>query len=176
MPLLSQIARQKRIDYFFRSIPISSSILEIGAGSGWAGSYLRGRGYANYIGMDLEGDADVKGDIKDLASLPLHESQFDVIGAFEVLEHIEFLEECRYLLKDGGLLMLTTPLPQMDWLCYLLEKLGINQKRTSPHCNLKNIRIIPGFSTESYDIVGFMGQWGIFRKLSSPNAVTSSTA
>ncbi len=164
MRLLADISRRKKIDYFFVNLPKSASILEIGAGSGWVGSYFRTNGYKNYIGLDLEGTADVIGDIKDVSSLPFKSNQFDVIIAFEVIEHVDLLEECRFFLKEGGLLMLTTPLPQMDWMCYLFEKIGLNQKRTSPHCNLTNIKKLPGFRNEKYNIVGFMGQWGIYKK------------
>lgn len=165
MPLLTDLSRRKKIGYFFGAIPKNASILEIGAGSGWVGSYFRTNGYANYVGLDLEGSADVIGDIKDVEALPFRHGQFDVIVAFEVIEHVDFVEESRQLLKDGGLLMLTTPLPEMDWMCLIFEKLGLNQKRTSPHCNLTHIRHLPGFSTERYNIVALMGQWGIYRKV-----------
>jgi len=164
MPLLSEYARRKKIRYFLEPIPREASILEIGAGSGWVGAHLRASGHAAYVGMDLEGDADVIGDIKALESLPFTAGQFDVIIAFEVIEHVDLLAECRYLLREGGQLMLTTPLPSMDWLCQAFEAIGLNQKRTSAHCNLTDIRTLPGFTTERFDIVGFMGQWGIYRK------------
>lgn len=164
MPLLTNISRRKKINYFFEAIPKDASILEIGAGSGWVNSYCKANGYTNYVGLDLDGTADVIGNIKNIDSLPFKPKQFDVIIAFEVIEHVDLLEECRFFLKDGGLLILTTPLPTMDWLCFAFEKIGLNQKRTSPHCNLTNIKNLPGFSTEKYSIVGFMGQWGIYTK------------
>jgi len=165
MPFLTDISRSKKINYFLRYIPKNVSILEIGSGSGWVGSYFKANGYTNYVGLDLEGTADVIGDIKVIDSLPFKPKQFDVIIAFEVIEHVDLLEECLYFLKDSGSLMLTTPLPTMDWMCYIFEKIGLNQKRTSPHCNLTNIKNLPGLSTEKYSIVGFMGQWGVYRKL-----------
>lgn len=165
MPLLSDISRKKKIEFFLRTIPKNASVLEIGAGSGWVGSFLKMNGYTDYVGLDLEGTVDVIGDIKDVDSLPFESNQFDVIIVFEVIEHVDLLEECRYLLKNGGLLMLTTPLPSMDWLCFIFEKIGLNQKRTSPHCNLTRIEKFPGFSTEIFRIVGFMAQWGIYKKL-----------
>ncbi len=165
MPLLKNITRRKKTDFFFRDIPPKASILEVGAGSGWVGAYFKKNGYPNYIGLDIEGTSDITGDIKDIGSLPFKPKQFDVIIALEVIEHVDLLKECRFFLKDGGLLMLATPLPAMDWACYVLEMIGFNQKRTSPHCNLTNIKNLPGFATEKYSIVGFIGQWGIYRKL-----------
>lgn len=165
MPFLSNIARKKKIDYFLSKIDKDANILEIGSGGGWVGKYLKENGYRNYVGMDICGPADVVGDIKDLSSLPFREDQFDVIIAFEVIEHVDLVDECRYLLKPGGKLFMTTPVPEMDWLCLTLEMLGLNQKRTSPHDNLTHIRTIPGFKTEAFKIVGFMGQWGKYKKV-----------
>ena len=165
MPLLSDIAKKKKIDFFLRVIPKNASVLEIGAGTGWVRSFFRENNYTNYVGLDLENTADVIGDIKNINSLPFKSNQFDIIIAFEVIEHVDLLEECRYFLKSGGSLMLTTPLPSMDWLCFIFEKIGLNQKRTSPHFNLTRIEKLPGFSTEAYRIVGFMAQWGMYKKV-----------
>lgn len=45
--------------------------------------------------------------------LPFDEASFDVVHAGEVLEHLydtkSFLNECRRVLKDGGILLFTTP-------------------------------------------------------------------
>lgn len=54
MPLLSQYAQNKKIEYFLETIPKQAKILEIGSGSGWVGNYLKQNGYTNYVGMDLE--------------------------------------------------------------------------------------------------------------------------
>jgi 2-polyprenyl-3-methyl-5-hydroxy-6-metoxy-1,4-benzoquinol methylase len=165
MPLLTDFVRKKKKDYFFSAVPKDAVILEIGSGGGWVGEYLKGSGYKNYIGMDLMGPADVVGSIKDLQSLPFHAGQFDVIIAFEVIEHVDLVKECHYLLKDSGLLMLTTPVPEMDWMCHTLEKIGLFQKRTSPHDNLTHIEKLDGFAVLKFNIVNFLGQWGIYKKI-----------
>jgi 2-polyprenyl-3-methyl-5-hydroxy-6-metoxy-1,4-benzoquinol methylase len=167
MPLLTDFVRKKKKDYFFAAIPKDAVILEIGCGGGWVGEYLKSSGYKNYIGMDLMGPADVVGSIKDLQSLPFREGQFDVIIAFEVIEHVDLVKECHYLLKDNGLLMMTTPVPEMDWMCHLLEKIGLFQKRTSPHDNLTHIERLDGFSAMKFNIVNFLGQWGVYKKSGS---------
>lgn len=133
MPLLSQYAQTKKIDYFLNKIPKQAKILEIGGGSGWVGDYLKQNGYNHYVGMDIIPPADVVGDIRDWRSLGLKEQSFDVIVAFEVVEHVDCFKECFDLLKMGGKLMLTSPVPHMDWTMQLLEVVGLNQKRTSPH-------------------------------------------
>jgi hypothetical protein len=42
MPLLSDIARRKKIDFFLRPIARDTRILESGCGSRWVGEFLTG--------------------------------------------------------------------------------------------------------------------------------------
>src|SRR5579859_202299 len=136
MPLFSDIARKRKCTYFLDPIPKNARILEIGSGGGWVGKYLREGGWTNYTGMDLFSPADVVGDIKEWKSLGFEAGSFDVIIAFEVIEHVELIRETSDLLKPGGLLMLTSPVPHMDWVMKIFEIVGFNQKRTSAHSNL----------------------------------------
>jgi 2-polyprenyl-3-methyl-5-hydroxy-6-metoxy-1,4-benzoquinol methylase len=164
MPLLSEYAQSKKIDYFLKEIPKQAKILEIGSGSGWVGEYLKQNGYKNYVGMDLEPPADVVGDIRSWRNLGLEEQSFDVIVAFEVVEHVDCFKECYELLKPGGKLMLTSPVPHMDWAMQMLESAGLNQKRTSPHDHLIYFEEVPYFKDKDIKTVGFLSQWGIFTK------------
>lgn len=41
--------------------------------------------------------------------------------------------------------MLTFPVPHFDWNMKILEVIGINQKRTSPHSNLIDFQGVPFF-------------------------------
>lgn len=65
-----------------------------------------------YIGMDIEkrDGVDVVGDAQ---KLPFDENSFDVIVAFQVMEHLpepnEFLAECYRVCKQGGHVLITTP-------------------------------------------------------------------
>jgi ubiquinone/menaquinone biosynthesis C-methylase UbiE len=79
-------------------------------------SFLQGR---SIIGLDLEStvcpvnyDAVTVGDARQL---PFRSNYFDTILAGEIIEHVEqplqFLRNCRRLLKSGGLLVLSTPNP-----------------------------------------------------------------
>lgn len=164
MPLLSQYAQNKKIEYFLETIPKQAKILEIGSGSGWVGNYLKQNGYTNYVGMDLEPPADVVGDICEWKSLGLEAQSFDVIVAFEVVEHVDCFKECFDLLKPGGKLMLTSPVPHMDWAMQMLELTGLNQKRTSPHDHLIYFEDVPYFKDKDIKVVSFLAQWGIFTK------------
>lgn len=164
MPLLSQYAQTKKIEYFLNRIPKQAKILEIGSGSGWVCSHLKQNGYNYYVGIDIEPPADLVGDIRDWKTLGLKEQSFDVIIAFEVVEHVDCFKECFELLKPGGMLMLTSPVPHLDWVMKSLEFIGLNQKRTSPHDHLVYFEDVPFFKVKNIRVIGLLSQWGIFTK------------
>jgi hypothetical protein len=87
-----------------------------------------------------------------------------VIIAFEVLEHVDCLDACLSLLKPGGKLLATSPVPERDWILQLLEKLGANQKRTSEHDHLLDFRSVRQFQLAEYRRVAGLSQWGVFVK------------
>ncbi len=165
MPLLSNYAQKKKIDYFLKYIPKNAVVLEIGSGSQWLGKYMRQNGWKFYTGLDISAPADINGDINQWRQLGLKENSFDVIIAFEVVEHDDILDACYYLLKDSGELMITTPVPHMDWILKIFEWFGLNQKRTSPHSNLFYLRQMKSFSPVACRQIGFLSQWGRFRKV-----------
>ncbi len=164
MGLLSRYAQRKRIDYFVEDIPKDAKILEVGCGDGWFGNHLKRNGWRNYVGLDIVPPADIVGNILDWRKLGIKEGTFDIITAFEVIEHIDCFQEFNDILKPGGLLVLTSPVPHMDWLCKLLETIGLNQKRTSPHNHLVYFRDVPLFEPLEIKTIGFLIQWGKFRK------------
>ena len=120
MPLLSDYARRKKIEYFFGDIPKDARILEVGAGDGWVGRYLKDNGWTNYVSVDIVPPADIVGDLREWRKLGLEESSFDVIVAFEVIEHVDLYQEMYDLLKPGGrlfrqVLSQGAPRPDADW-------------------------------------------------------------
>ena len=164
MPLLSDYARRKKIEYFFSDIPKDARILEVGSGEGWVGKYLKEHGWRNYLGIDIKPPADIVGDLRQWRSLGLQPESYDVIIAFEVIEHVDIYKEMYDLLRPGGMLLVTTPVPHMDWACKILERVGLNQRRTSPHDHLTYFKDIPLFEPVDTRIVKLIGQWGKFRK------------
>lgn len=164
MPLLSEIARKKKKRYFFEGLPKEARVLEIGCGSGWVGDYLKRHGWTNYVGLDLFPPADVVGDVCNYSALGLQPGSFDAIVAFEVVEHVDCFQPCYDLLKPGGRMLITTPLPHRDWVMKLLERVGLNQKRTSPHDHLVYLDRITLFREKQVKIVAGLAQWGIFVK------------
>jgi SAM-dependent methyltransferase len=173
MPALSDYAQRKKIDYFLKPLPKDARILEVGCGSRWVGDYLRSNGWRNYVGADLVPPADIVGDIREWRSLGLQAGSFDVVIAFEVIEHVDLVQEAYDLLAPGGLLLLTSPVPHMDWAMKLLEALRLNQRRTSPHDHLVYFERIRLFEPVSLTRKGGLFQWGILRK---PHAVAQLQA
>ncbi|MHB8973476.1 MAG: class I SAM-dependent methyltransferase [Pirellulaceae bacterium] len=170
MPLLSDYAQRKKIANFLDTIPRTARVLEIGCGSGWVGEYLKTHGWTGYVGLDLTPPADVVGNVRDWRQLGLEPASFDAIVAFEVVEHVDCFRECYDLLAPGGRLMLTSPVPRMDWAMKCLEWLGLNQQRTSPHDHLIDFHKVPYFEEKETKVVAFLSQWGIFRKTGSDGA------
>jgi SAM-dependent methyltransferase len=166
MPLISEYARRRKINFFLEPLPKEARILEIGSGSGWVGEYLRANGWKHFVGLDLQPSAnvDIVGDIKNWQTLGLEPESFDVIIAFEVVEHVDCFAECQALLRPGGLLLATSPVPHMDWFLKLLEWCGLNQKRTSPHDHLLYFNQVEIFAEKRLSVKAGLSQWGIFSK------------
>jgi SAM-dependent methyltransferase len=162
------------MDYFLRDVPKSAAILEIGSGSGWVGRHLAEHGWTNYVGLDIVPPADIVGDVRNWRELNLQPASFDVIFALEVVEHIDCFQICYDLLKPGGKLMVTTPVPHMDWAMKILEFLGLNQKRTSPHDHLVYLKKVTQFESKMVKTVAFLSQWAIFTKQPTPSAGAKS--
>ena len=166
MSIISNYAREKKISYFFQDVPIHAKILEIGCGDGWVKQKLNQLGYENYVSLDLYPPADIVGNIKDWEQLGLEADGYDIIIAFELVEHVDCFDECFSLLKKGGKMLITTPVPHMDWFLRMLEFLNLNQKRTSPHNNLLYIKKLKdrwqGEINVKYKIG--LSQWGTLIK------------
>jgi SAM-dependent methyltransferase len=113
-----------RWDVVRRRFPASSRVLEVGCGQGAVGVRLAAAGH-DYTGVELDGDSAAVADqrLAD-AGLPgriVHgavgsaglEGGFDVVCAFEVLEHLDddagALREWVGLLRPGGLVLVSTP-------------------------------------------------------------------
>lgn len=164
MPIFSRYARGKKLNFFLDGLSKEAKILEVGSGSGWLGKSLRENGWSNYVGLDTNRGTEITGDIRNWRNLEIEPEEFDVVIAFEVVEHIDCFQELYDVLKPGGRLMLTSPVPHMDWACKILECFGLNQKRTSPHDQLIYFKDIPLFEPIKVKNVAFIGQWGIFQK------------
>lgn len=99
-------------------------VLDVGCGNAY-GTALMAKHASEILGLDydnetVESNKATYKDIKNLSfrqaaipPIPFDDSSFDVITAFQFIEHIEkrneFLKECLRVLKPGGSLLVTTP-------------------------------------------------------------------
>jgi SAM-dependent methyltransferase len=175
MAFLSDLARRSKLKYFLGQLPKDARILEVGCADGWFGEHAVRHGWTDVTGIDIVQPAAplphefVHGDINDWQELGLTAGSFDAVIAFEVIEHGDFYDALAALLKPGGKLMVTTPVPHMDWLCRVLERLGVNQRRSSPHTHLIRLRDLPpSFDLRHYQVKGGISQWGVFERVPEP--------
>ncbi len=164
MPLLSDYARRKKVEFFFAEISTDEHILEVGCGDGWLRDWCEEHEYEHYLGLDVRSPADIVGDIRRWRELGLKPASFDVIIAFEVVEHVDCFQECYDLLRVGGRMMVTTPVPERDWLLRILEALGLNQPRSTPHDNLVDLQDVDVFERKEIVRVGGLSQWAVLHK------------
>ena len=87
MPLLSNLARKKKLAFFIDPIPKNANVLEAGCGGNWVKEYMLANGWQHYTGVDVEGNPDIKGNLNQWKTLGLQPASYDVIVAFEVVEH-----------------------------------------------------------------------------------------
>lgn len=160
---LSWVARRRKLDFFLPRLAFDARILDFGCADNWFKPESTARGFTNVLGIDLQEPADVVGDINRWRELGLEPHSFDAIVAFEVVEHGDFARPMHDLLKADGLLLITTPVPRMDSVCRLLERLGMLQRRTSPHTNLTDVRELPLFDVVEWKIKAGVSQWGVLR-------------
>ena len=156
--------QKKRTDFFLSKIGPEDRVLEVGTGSGWFRREVEKHGCGTYVGIDLNPPADIVGDILQWQSLGLEQGSFDVIVAFEVVEHVDCFRACHDLLRPGGRMLITTPVPHFDWAMKILEGLGLNQKRTSPHSNLVYLNQVNEFATKDICHILALSQWAVFIK------------
>jgi SAM-dependent methyltransferase len=173
-PLLSRWARKKKVDHFFADVRRDARILEIGCAGGWLREALAARGFTRYTGLDLAPPADVVGDVNEWRAAGLAPASFDVVVAFEVVEHVDCFRACHDLLAPGGSLFVTTPIPGRDWVMRILEAVGLNQRRTSPHDRLVDLRTVPYFADRRIEIVGGLSQWAVLRKAGASAAAKAA--
>jgi 2-polyprenyl-3-methyl-5-hydroxy-6-metoxy-1,4-benzoquinol methylase len=163
-PIISHYLKRKKVDYFFKDISKEVEILEVGGAEGWLRNYLKTDGWHKYTSLDITPPADYVGDILEWRSLGMKPKSFDVIVAFEVVEHVNCFQACYDLLRDGGKMMITTPVPRMDWALKMLEFVHLNQRRTSEHNNLVDLRDVQCFAKKNIKNMAGLSQWAVFVK------------
>jgi 2-polyprenyl-3-methyl-5-hydroxy-6-metoxy-1,4-benzoquinol methylase len=164
---VSRLARRRKVKHFLSWVGHDAQILDVGCSTNWFKQAARSRGWTNVTGIDLQPPADIVGNIFEWESLGLTAGSWDAITAFEVIEHGDFAPVLHRLLRPGGLLFATTPVPSMDPVCQALERLRLVQRRTSPHTHLTKLTEVPGFEVVDYKIKAGISQWAVLRSVTS---------
>ena len=141
-PWLSELSRRRKLRLCIKYFERGATILEVGTGDGWFAFQLRAAGF-NVTTLDLFPPADIIGNIIDWPTLGLKAASFDAIVALELIEHVDCLSSLSALCKKEGMIMLSSPHPNWDWLMKILEQLHLTQMRTSPHSHLIDFRKLP---------------------------------
>jgi 2-polyprenyl-3-methyl-5-hydroxy-6-metoxy-1,4-benzoquinol methylase len=154
------IAQKFKIKLIKPFITKKNRIIDLGCGNMWLTNYFKKRGY-KIKGFSLEPPADILGDVK---KYKFKRNFYDVVIALEMVEHVDCFKEIKSMLKPNGLLIITTPVPHLDWFCLIMEKLGVFQSRgNTPHINLLYIDKVPLFKKIVTKTFFFM-QFGVFKK------------
>ena len=148
----SELARLEEANFWFRSrnkllmwaienyCPNFQSMLEIGCGTGYVlsgiskkfpcSTFLGSEIFIAGLGFAAERLPSAKFMQMDARNIPF-ESEFDVIGAFDVLEHIkqdeEVLAQVFKALKPKGLMLITVP--QHAWLWSPVDEYAFHERR-----------------------------------------------
>jgi SAM-dependent methyltransferase len=108
---------------FARPLCVGRHVLDAGCGVGYGTAYLA-EVARSIVGIDLSVDAiayarrrygaeNVEFIVGDVLSIPKPNGEFDVVCAFETIEHVadagRFVAEARRVLKDDGKLCVSTP-------------------------------------------------------------------
>jgi len=138
-----------------RFLPLNASFFEIGCGSGFVLGAVRrtfptlaiSASEVSVVGLSVAKSrvSNVSFYQMDARNIPFRE-EFDAIGVFDVLEHIDddslAIRESFQSLKKGGILVLTVP--QHQWLWSRTDEISHHHRRYSRK-DLENKLILAGF-------------------------------
>jgi len=140
MSLLGMIADRKRLGLILNEVNNPAGpmkILDLGCGNGWFVKKLNSMGIGT-IGIDINLEGETENLIRTSAyDLPFPENYFDCVLAIEIIEHLEprVYKEIGRVLKPGGKLIVTSPIPKWNWLVEILCNSGLADPLVTPHMN-----------------------------------------
>lgn len=115
---VSWIHKEKFVYDWVDKLPRHSKILDLGCGNGYWLSWLKDKGFKDLVGVDIANylhDKSIPHSVVDInvEKLPFPNTSFDLVTAFQVLEHLEnyFLieQEIKRILKPGGYFIFSVP-------------------------------------------------------------------
>lgn len=148
LPWLTRYARLRRLTFFMRciykggGISLRYKVLDIGSGDGWFTSACLKSTLCDCIGVDPCYGPGIRAGAE---KLPFADGTFDCVVLWEVIEHIkpECYEEIERVLRPGGKIILSTPIPRWNWFVELCERLGFVRALGTPHINLLDVKTLP---------------------------------
>lgn len=139
----------------------ASRVLDVGSADGPSVGWLRERGHRIALDLDPRGLApgDVCGSVTDL---PFADEAFDLVGAFDVVEHCEdeagALGEILRVLRPGGRLLMSVPAYEWAWTHH--DDLNHHQRRYT------RSRAVAALEAAGFDVLratyAFMGTFPFF--------------
>jgi SAM-dependent methyltransferase len=139
MSLLGKIADKKRLELILKEIAYSKSqlkVLDLGCGDGWLVKKLECD--CDIIGVDNNLKKETKNLLRISAyDLPFQSNYFDYVIAVEIIEHLEpkVYKEIKRILKQDGMLIVTSPKPRWNWLIKVLSGIGLSDPLITKHIN-----------------------------------------
>jgi ubiquinone/menaquinone biosynthesis C-methylase UbiE len=138
-------------------------ILDLGSGSGWMTNSLNSRNF-DCVGVDIHLENNhpfYKGTADEI---PFPDNSFDCLIMIEVIEHIKpsCYAEINRVLKNNGIIILSTLLPKSDPFVHFLSKIKIVDPYVTPHINLVKIETLPWTLINKSSIL-LLDQFGVFR-------------
>lgn len=152
----------KRIKLAEKFLTKNGKILDVGCGDMYITNKLIKEGY-NIIGIDRTKPYHLK---MDATNMSFKDNSFDMVIAFETIEHCDCINEIKRILKPGGKLVLSTPAPNTDWLRTILVKLRLLEARDFEHHDhiVDNIEMLPFKPILIKKMFLRTSQFGVFEK------------
>ena len=126
VPIYDYLTHLSRYVFFSKFINKDARVLDAACGTGYGSYYIAGSS-GSVIGLDLSDKAinyakirystrnnNIIFKVADLErKIPINVSSIDAVFSFETIEHLQnidtFLKQCHRILKDNGILILSTP-------------------------------------------------------------------
>ena len=139
-----------------------SLVLDVGSADGPSVGWMRTEGRRVAVDLDPRGLAPGEGVCASALSLPFADGTFDLVGAFDVVEHCDpeaqALAELRRVLRPGGRLLLSVPAYQWAWTDHDVRA-GHHRRYTRPR--LRRAVESAGFTVDRATY-GFAGVFPMF--------------
>jgi 2-polyprenyl-3-methyl-5-hydroxy-6-metoxy-1,4-benzoquinol methylase len=149
---------RRKLDFLLPALSPGDRVLDLGCGGMWLTRELRARGF-DCVGVDLQPPADIVASVHEAR---FADAAFDAVIALEMLEHEDCTAEIARILRPGGTLVVSTPVPRWDWLLWIGERAGLCQPRQTPHSNLFALEDLPFVLERRETILGLV-QLGVYR-------------